>query len=81
VRGGDLSPLYFAPGRPMSRDFSDQTFLQAYWRMKAAAQWNPFQTVGRLGFIDLGDLKQTAEEMVAKSEIKIYPAGQSNSGS
>jgi hypothetical protein len=74
VRGGDMSPLYFAPGRPLSRDLADQVFLQAYWSMKTRTRWNPFQLVGRLGFIELADLKEAAEEMISKAETRIYPA-------
>jgi hypothetical protein len=72
VRGGDLSPLYFIPGRPVLTDLPDQIFLRAYWRMKAGAVWNPHQLVGRMGFVDLADLKLAAEEIVGSGKIRIY---------
>jgi len=75
VRGGDMSPLYFSPGRPLSRDLSDQVFLQAYWSMKTGTSWNPYKLVSRLGFVELAELKEAAEEMITKSEVRIYPAG------
>lgn len=72
VRGGDMSPLYFAPGRPLTRDLSDQIFLRAYWQMKAGSTWNPHQFVGRMGFVELADLKQAAEEIVGTGKVRIY---------
>lgn len=72
VRGGDMSPLYLLPDRPISRDLSDQVFVQAYWQMKTGTRWNPHNLVGRLGFVELDDLKQAATELVTSSRIKIH---------
>jgi hypothetical protein len=72
VRGGDLSPLYFAPWRPIDSDLADQTFLQAYWLMKTGSRWNPHSLVGRMGFVELDDLKATAQKMVSGAHILIH---------
>jgi hypothetical protein len=72
VRGGEMSPLYFVPGRPVSSDLADQIFLRAYWKMKAGTTWNPHQLVGRMGFVELADLKQAAEDIVASGKLRIY---------
>lgn len=74
VRGGDFNPLYLCPGRPVSKELSDQVFLRTYWQMKTGSRWNPHQLVGRLGFVELAELKETASEIVAKSAVRIYPA-------
>lgn len=74
TRGGELSPLYFLPDRPVGRDLGDQVFLRAYWQMKAGANWNPHQIVGRLGFVELEDLKTAAQEMVEKASLRIHVA-------
>lgn len=72
VRGGDMSPLYLMPDRPVSRDLGDQVFLMAYWSMKTGNRWNPHQLVGRLGFVEIDELKKTALELVEKSTLKIH---------
>ena len=72
VRGGDLNPLYFASGRPAGADLADQTFLQAYWLMKTGTRWNPHGLVGRMGFVELADLKSTAEKMFSSARLLIH---------
>jgi hypothetical protein len=67
----DLSPLYFAAGRPVGRDEGDQAFLGAYWQMKTGTAWNPYQLAGRLGFVDLNDLKQTATDMLTQATLRV----------
>lgn len=72
VRGGDLSPLYFFPDRPISRELSDQVFVMAYWSMKTGGRWNPHNLVGRLGFVEIEDLKQTALHFIENARLKIH---------
>jgi hypothetical protein len=74
VRGGDMSPLYLAPGRSLDGDLADQTFLQAYWLMKTGTRWNPHQLVGKMGFVELPDLKSTAQKIVLESRLVIHKA-------
>ena len=71
VRESDLSPLYFSGGAPLGRSLADQTFLRAYWPMKTGASWNPHQLVGRMGFVELADLKNMALDLVSKSDLRI----------
>lgn len=69
VKGGDFNPFYFGLERPITRELGDQAFLTAYWQMKTGTPWNPYQFVGRLGFVELTDLKQEAETFLARSVI------------
>lgn len=50
VKGGDFNPFYFGLERPITRELGDQASL-AYWQMKTGTPWNPYQFVGRLGFV------------------------------
>lgn len=72
TRGAELSPLYFHPDRPVGRDLGDQTFLLAYWQMKSGTRWNPHQIVGRMGFVELDDLKIVARQMVERASQRIH---------
>ena len=74
VRGGDMSPLYFAPGRPLDSDLGDRTFIQAYWLMKTGTRWNPHQLVGKMGFVELEDLKAMASSLVSGARMVIHKA-------
>ncbi|MCC7229693.1 MAG: insulinase family protein [Fimbriimonadaceae bacterium] len=76
VKGGDFNPYYFGQERPITRELGDQAFLAAYWQMKTGIPWNPYQFVGRLGFVELADLKQEAENFLAHS-ILITRSGKS----
>lgn len=75
VRGGDLSPLYFCPGRPITRGLPDQVFMRAYWPMKTGNGWNPHLLVGRMGFVELKELKETALDFVKNATARIHKAG------
>jgi len=74
VNGGEMSPLYFAPGRPIARGLGDQVFMRAYWQSKTGTRWNPHQLVGRMGFVELADLKQTALNFLRDARIMVHAA-------
>ena len=74
VNGGEMSPLYFAPGRPISRSLSDQVFMRAYWQSKTGTSWNPHQLVGRMGFVELADLKRTALDLLRDARVLVHAA-------
>jgi hypothetical protein len=74
VNGGEMSPLYFAPGRPIARSLADQVFIRAYWQSKTGARWNPHQVIGRMGFVELPDLKQTALNLLRDAKVVVHAA-------
>jgi hypothetical protein len=75
IRDGDLSPLYFSPSDIVGSDLADNIFLAAYWKQKTGQDWNPHQLVGRMGFIELEDLKAAAEKLVSGSRTLIHRGG------
>lgn len=71
VRGAGPSSLYFLPSRPVTTGWEDRGFLTAYWRLKTGEAWNPYQLIGKMGFVSLEELKQTALELVTKAQAVV----------
>jgi hypothetical protein len=72
IHGSDMSPLYFSQSWPVSNSLEDEVFVSAYWRSKTGETWNPYQLLGRMGFVELKDLKETALGFLKNAKIRLH---------
>lgn len=73
MRGIQISPLYIGGEWPLTDSQSDRAFMAAYWRMKTGKPWNPVEILSLVEGVTLDDLKATAGEIVAKSQLHLIP--------
>lgn len=73
-RGFPMSPLYFNPSWPITSSLHDQTFMSAYWPMKTGRAWNPKKLMGEIALLNLDDLKEAAQAILADSIRLVIPA-------
>ncbi|HJP84174.1 MAG TPA: hypothetical protein VJ835_11800, partial [Fimbriimonadaceae bacterium] len=75
IHGSDMSPLYFSQSWPITNGLEDEVFVRAYWRLKTGENWNPYQLLGRMGFVELKDLQETALRFLKNAKIRLHKGG------
>ncbi|HEY0867820.1 MAG TPA: hypothetical protein VGE01_10590 [Fimbriimonas sp.] len=67
------SPLYLGSGGTLENNLADRTYLAGFWRWKTHTPWDPPRLVELMSMIKLGELKETALEIVNGSSLRILP--------
>jgi hypothetical protein len=71
VYGIGVSPFAVTGQTTMGESLERDTFLRAFWFSKSGKDWNPFSYFDTLRLVDLPTLKETANDLLGKSEAKV----------